>query len=191
MYVYVCNVYLLSVFGYYNVIKQNAKHSTDILKLMPIKTGVNLIWYSNLTSLWHTESFLVYLTLDTKLRFFVHCTNIWTRQLFKYFFKKMINLVLLESHGWVEYESANYFRKKKSWIWKKMKMKIFNFLFKIATACEIRSQKFQSFLIIKIYIFFYFFYFFYFFEKAFKASSVLARIFYSRSGWLRWRICMT
>ena len=45
------------------------------------------------------------------------------------------------SDGREEYESGKYYRKKEELkLKKKMKMKIFNFLSKIATACKIWSQ---------------------------------------------------
>ena len=42
----------------------------------------------------------------------------------------------------------------------KKKMKMCSFLFEIAVACKILSQRFQSFLIMKIYMFRFFFFFF-------------------------------
>ena len=89
----------------------------------------------------------------SKVWFFIHCTSFSSHYNFPSVYKNIINLVFLES--WVECYYGKYFRENRIKI-EKMKMKIFNFLFKIATECIFWTQKLQTFLIMKIHFLFWF-----------------------------------
>ena len=61
-----------------------------------------------------------------------------------------MNMVLLENHNGPEYYNRKLFWRTEELKLKKMKMKIFNFLHKIARDCKFWSRKPPSFMIMKM-----------------------------------------
>ena len=89
----------------------------------------------------------------TKVRFFIHRTNFSKRYLFKYFLRNKTFGIVGKPRlcGILQWNILE----KQSTKGEKMKMKISNFLSKIASAYEIWLQKFKSFLIMQIHFFFF------------------------------------
>ena len=85
-----------------------------------------------------------------KVRFFFYCTNFSKHYNFLDILKsKKFGIV---GKPWPSGTSKlKIFWKKEALKLKKIKMKMFNFLSKIGTVCEIRLQKLQRCLIIKTY----------------------------------------
>ena len=89
----------------------------------------------------------------TKVRFFIHRANFSKRYLFKYFLRNKTFGIVGKPRlcGILQWNILE----KQSTKGEKMKMKISNFLSKIASAYEIWLQKFKSFLIMQIQFLFF------------------------------------